>query len=217
MWCVPELNDEYIERMEDVISLYEKDYNADEPVVCLDEKPIQLLEDLRKPKETSSATEISKKDHQYKRNGTANVFCGIEPLIGRYFNFVTKNKKAPEFAKVLNAIANKYPEASTIHLVMDNLSTHTEKSLVVKYGKDKAASLWNRFTIHYTPKNASWLDQAEIAIGLYSKQCLGKSRTPDIETLKRKTKAWNKAINRKKVKIEWGFTVEKAREKFKYN
>ena len=120
-------------------------------------------------------------------------------------------------AKEINRLVRAYPNADTIHLVMDNYCTHTKKSLVNYYGEEKGNKIWNRFIIHYTPVNASWLDQAEIAIGLYSKQCLGKDRIPDIETLKEKTKAWNRAINKKKVKIYWGFTVEKAKKIFKYN
>ena len=214
MWCVGELDEDYIERMEDILSLYEKDYNSGEPVVCLDEKPVQLLEDLREAKQ--SAKSIKKRDHQYRRKGTANVFCGVEPLQGRYYNYVTENKKSPEFAKVLNRLAALYSNARTIHLVMDNYSTHTQKALTDFYGSVKGAELWKRFTVHYTPKNASWLDQAEIAIGLYTKQCLGKERIGEINTLRQRTRAWNKAINKKQLKIQWGFTVDRARELFKY-
>ena len=216
MWCVPELNDEYIERMEDILNLYAKEYYENEPVICLDEKPIQLLEDLHEPN-ISSRNKIRKRDHQYKRKGTANTFVCVEPLAGRYYLNVTNNKKGFEFAKVINKLSKKYQKAKIIHIVMDNYCTHTRKSLVEYYGEKKGTALWNRFEVHYTPKNASWLDQAEITIGLYSKQCLGKGRIPDIETLQEKTRAWNKAINKKKLKIKWGFTVEKAREIFHYN
>ena len=216
MWCVPELTDEYIERMEDILQLYDRDYDEKEPVLCLDEKPVQLLEDLRVPKESDKKDVVKKRDHQYKRKGTANVFCGVEPLAGRYFNHVTENKKGYEFAKEINKLVRAYTDANTIHLVMDNYCTHTKKALVDYYGEEKGNEFWNRFTIHYTPKNASWLDQAEIAIGLYSRQCLGKDRIADIDILKEKTRAWNKSINKKKLKINWGFTVEKAKEIFKY-
>lgn len=216
MWCVPELTDEYIERMEDILDLYDRDYNEKEPTVCLDEKPIQLLEDLKISKKSEKKNAIKRRDHQYKRKGTANVFCAVEPLAGRYFYHVTENKKGREFAKEINKIARAYPNADTIHLVMDNYCTHTKKSIVDYYGEDKGNRIWNRFTIHYTPKNASWLDQAEIAISLYSRQCLGKDRIPDIKTLREKTKAWNSAINKKKVKINWGFTIAKAKDIFKY-
>ena len=215
MWCVPELTEEYIERMEDILTLYNKEYCEAEPVICLDEKPIQLLEDLHQARNKSSL--IKKRDHQYKRNGTANTYCCVEPLKGRYHLYVTKNKKSPEFAKVLYRLMNKYSNAKTIHIVMDNYCTHTKKALLDFYGKEKGEKIWERFTIHYTPKNASWLDQAEIAIGLYTKQCLGKSRIPDIETLRKKTNEWTKSINKKQVKINWKFTVDKARIIFNIN
>jgi hypothetical protein len=160
MWCVAELTDEYIERMEDILELYDRDYDEKEPVVCLDEKPVQLLEDLRVPNKSDKKDSIKKKDYQYKRKGTANVFCGVEPLYGRYFNHVTENKKSPEFAKEIYKLARAYTGADTIHLVIDNYSTHTKKSLVDYYGEEKGGEIWDRFTIHYTPKNASWLDQA---------------------------------------------------------
>ena len=118
--------------MEDILSLYETDYDKKEPVICLDEKPIQLLDNLRKPKKSNSIDSIRKIDHQYKRKGTANVFCGVEPLTGRYFNRVTKNKKGPEFAKEINRLVRAYPNADTIHLVMDNYCTHTKKSYPLK-------------------------------------------------------------------------------------
>ena len=216
MWCVPELNDEYIERMEDILTLYAKEYNKAEPTICLDEKPIQLLEDLHELK-ISSKNKIKKRDHQYKRKGTANTFVCVEPLTGNYYLYVTKNKKRFEFGKVMNRLSKKYKKAKKIHIVMDNYCTHTKKALVDYYGEEKGISLWNHFEFHYTPKNASWLDQAEIAIGLYSKQCLGKDRIPNIETLKGKTIAWNKAINKKKLKINWGFTIEKAKKIFNYD
>jgi hypothetical protein len=204
--------------MEDILNLYAREYYEKEPVICLDEKPIQLLEDIRKPRVSNGKRfKIKKKDHQYKRKGTANTFSCVEPLVG-YYNFtVTKNKKGPEFAKVMNKLSKKYCKADVIHIVMDNYCTHTQKALINYYGEEKGKMIWNRFEVHYTPKNASWLDQAEIAIGLYSRQCLGKGRIPDIDTLKNKTKAWNKAINKKKVKLHWGLTIEKARKIFDYD
>ena len=99
---------------------------------------------------------------------------------------------------------------------MDNLNTHKEKSLINFYGEEKGSEIWNRFEVHYSPKHGSWLNQAEIAINIYSRQCLGKSRIPDIELLRKKTKFWNRVVNQKAVTISWGFTRKKAREKFGY-
>lgn len=215
MWCIPEMTPEFIERMEDVLNLYEKPYNPDEPVICLDEKPVQLLKDAREtiPEKTGS---IRKRDYEYIRAGTANVFCVVEPKGGRHFTYVTKNRKGKEFAKVMSRIANHYTSADKIHLVMDNLRTHCLKSLTDFYGAEKGLEIWNRFEIHFTPKHASWLDQAEIEIGIYSRQCLGKSRVGDIDELRKRTNAWNKEVNRKKLMINWQFTTKKARKKFNY-
>ena len=215
MWCIPELTPEFIERMEDVLNLYKKEYNPLEPVICLDEKPVQLIKDARESIPGKSGS-IKKRDYEYIRAGTANVFCIVEPKGGRHFTYVTKNRKGKEFAKVLNRIANHYPHADKIHLVMDNLNTHSQKSLTDFYGEKKGTDIWNRFEIHFTPKHASWLDQAEIEIGIYSRQCLGKSRTGGIDELRKKTNAWNKEVNKKKLKINWMFTTKEARGKFKY-
>lgn len=121
MWCVPELNEEYIERMEDILDLYEKEPNAVEPVVCLDEKPLQLLKNKRSFSRSTRKKKIRKRDYEYVRNGTANAFCAIEPRRGRCFIRITKNRKSPEFAQTLREIGRAYPNAKTIHLVMDNL------------------------------------------------------------------------------------------------
>jgi hypothetical protein len=201
--------------MEKVLSVYERPYNKKEPVVCFDEKPVQLLSDIRAELPAKPGW-IRKQDSEYKREGTCNVFCAIEAKVGRHFTKVTKNRKGPEFAKMINRIARAYPEARKIHLVMDNLNTHCEKSLTRYYGVKKGKAIWARFKVHYTPKHGSWLNQAEIEIGLYSRQCLGKDRIPSIETLKLRSNAWNRIANRKRIKINWKFTKKKARKKLKY-
>ena len=215
MWCVPALDDEYIYRMEDILKIYERPYNPNRPVVCIDEKPIALIGN-KYDKIKSAPGKVGKKDYEYSRNGSVNVFCGVEPLKGKYFNKVTENRKRPEFAKFLNDISNKYKNAEKIILVMDNLNIHSKKSLVEHYGEEMADVLWNRFEIHYTPKHASWLNQAEIAIGMYSRQCLGDGRVENLENIKNITNAWNRSVNKKKTVIEWKFNRKKAREKFDY-
>ena len=215
MWCIAELSPEFIERMEDVLDLYAKPYNPKETVVCLDEKPVQLVKDARESI-SGKPGKIKKRDYEYIRAGTANVFCAVEPKGGRHFTYVTKNRKGKEFAKILRRIASHYSHADKVHLVMDNLNTHSQKSLTDFYGEEKGNEIWERFDIHFTPKHASWLDQAEIEIGIYSRQCLGKSRIGHIDELRKKTNSWNKEVNKKKLKINWQFTTTKAREKFKY-
>jgi transposase len=216
MWCVPVLDEEYIRRMEDVLDLYERPYDSKKPVICLDEKPIQLLDDKRSPISAKVGDGVKKVDYEYERMGTANVFRAIEPLIGRHFTEVTGQRKKVDFAEFVKGIADSYPKATIIRLVMDNLNTHNESSLIERYGKDIGATIWSRFEVHYTPKHASWLNQAEIGIGIYSRQCLGKDRIPTIEELASRSRAWNEHANREKITIDWTFTTKKARTKFKY-
>jgi DDE superfamily endonuclease len=215
MWCVPVLDDEYIEKMEDVLAIYEKPLNPCEPVVCLDEKPVSLHADVRPPLPAAPG-EIAKRDSEYKRCGTANVFCAVEPKAGRHFTFPTPDRSGAEFAKVVDLIVRRYPEAQTVHLVMDNLNIHCRKSLTDYFGMEYGSQVWERLTVHYTPKHGSWLNQAEIEISLFGRQCLGKRRIADLATLRHQAKAWNRRMNRNRVTIRWTFTRRKARVKFGY-
>lgn len=117
---------------------------------------------------------------------------------------------------MMQQLAEAYPEAETIHLVMDNLSTHTEKSLTDRYGDEIGQQLWDRFTVHYTPVHGSWLNQAEIEISVIAGQCLGKRRMGAMEKLRSEVRAWNRRANRAKLKINWTFDRQAARRKFKY-
>jgi hypothetical protein len=215
MWCVAELNADYINKMEDVLSVYEKPYDPAEPVVCLDEKPVSLHADVRAPIPARPG-KLAKRDNEYKRCGTANVFGVVEPKAGRHFTTATPDRSAFQFAQAVYCLALKYPQAKTIHLVMDNLNTHCRKSLTDLYGTDIGGEIWERFTVHYTPKHGSWLDQAEIELSLYARQCLGKRRIPDLRTLQRATRAWTRQANRARTTINWQFTRRKARKTFHY-
>lgn len=216
MWCIPELTNEYIVRMENILNLYELPYKPLNPVICLDEKPYQLLGNKRSPIPMNEKGRIKKIDYEYKRNGTANIFCGVEPKAGKHFTVVTEKKKGADFAKMLKYIEGYYKDAKVIHLVMDNYCTHTMKSLTDCFGDKEGEKLWKRFKVHYTPVHASWLDQAEIEIGIYNSQCLGKRRITTIEKLRKETAAWNKRVNKQELKFNWRFTATKARKKFKY-
>lgn len=215
MWCIGELTKEYKERMEGILDLYEQPYNNSEPVICFDEKLHHLVSDVRMSLPMKEGF-IKKRDYEYKRNGSCNVFCAVEPRSGRHLTYVTKSRKAGEFAKVIRRIEGIYSKAEKIHIVLDNLNTHVKKSLLEYYGEEEGERLWDRFEWHYTPKHGSWLNQAEIAISLYQRGCIGKDRIGDIEELRQRTKAWNQRINRKKTAINWKFTTKKARKKFKY-
>jgi DDE superfamily endonuclease len=216
MWCIPELDAEYVRKMEDVLKLYEKPYNQAEPVVCLDEKPVSLHADVR-PFRPGRPGQLAKRDSEYQRRGTANVFCGVEPRVGRHFTFATPDRSGFEFAKVIFQLALCYDDAKTIHLVMDNLNIHSQKSLTDALGAEVGTEVWSRFTVHYTPRHGSWLNQAEIEIGLFARQCLGKRRLPNLKYLQQESKAWNRRMNRDNVTIDWRFTREKARETFSYD
>jgi transposase len=216
MWCVAKLDEEYIARMEDVLAVYEKPFSSEEPVVCVDEKPVVLHRDIR-PVRVMQPGRIARRDNEYERCGTANVFCGVEPKAGRHFTRVTPNRSSARFADYLRGIIGRYPHARTIHLVMDNLSSHTRKALVDRFGETEGGRLWNRLTVHYTPKHGSWLNQAEIAISLFSRQCLGWRRIADQACLRREARAWNRRVNRDRVTIQWNFTRRLARKKFAYS
>jgi hypothetical protein len=159
----------------------------------------------------------ARRDNEYERRGTANVFCAVEPKAGRHFTFATPDRSGFEFAHVAVKLALEYPQAKTIHLVLDNLNIHRRKALVDVFGTEMASEVWNRFTVHYTPTHGSWLNQAEIEIGMFSRQCLGKRRIPSLKLLKSEARAWNRRVNRDRVKIAWKFDRKTARKKFGYN
>jgi hypothetical protein len=215
MWCVADLSEDYIAKMEDVLKTYEEPYDPDQPVVCLDEKPVTLHADVRPPSPAAPGRE-ARRDNEYERRGTANVFCAVEPKAGRHFTFPTPDRSGFEFAQVAVQLALAYPAAKTIHLVMDNLNIHRRKSLTDVYGAEISGEVWDRFTVHYTPIHGSWLNQAEIEIGLFSRQCLGTRRIPELKTLRREARAWNRRMNRDRVKINWKFDRKTARRKFGY-
>ena len=215
MWCVAELNAEYMHKMEDVLRTYERPYDAAEPVVCIDEKPVTLHSDVRPPTPASPG-KVAHRDNEYRRCGTAHVFCAVEPQAGQHFTQPTARRSALDFARMAAQIAISYPAAKTIHLVLDNLNIHCRKSLVGCYGEECGDYLWKRFSVHYTPKHGSWLNQAEIEISLFSRQCLGQRRIGDLPSLAKEAGAWNRRANRSRVKINWRFDRQKARRKFRY-
>jgi len=212
---VADLTDEYIEKMEDVLETYERPYDAQEPVVCVDEKPVTLHADIRPPSPATPGRE-ARRDSEYERCGTANVFCAVEPKGGRHFTSPTPDRSAFEFARFVCELAMQYPDAKTIHLVMDNLNTHNGKALTDAFGEEVGGEIWDQFTVHYTPTHGSWLNQAEIEISLFARQCLGTRRIPDLKTLRRETLLWNRRMNRDRKKINWKFDRKAARLKFRY-
>lgn len=190
-----------------VLRLYERRYDPQRPVVCLDEKCVELRGDVRKPLRKKGCVY---RDHEYSRQGTANVFVMTEPKGGRHYGRVTKRRTKADFADAMKFLAARYPDTITIHVVMDNLNTHTEKALIERFGEQRGRRLWGRFTVHYTPKHASWLNQAEIMIGALNRTALG-GRIPDIASLRRRVTPFFRNRRRDGWTISWGFTCEKAR------
>jgi DDE superfamily endonuclease len=215
MWCVPELTREYVERMEHVLDLMEKPANDREPVVALDERPVQLLATEREGRPMAPGR-VARRDYEYVRRGTANIFCIVAPKTGRHLTYATANRKARRFAAAVKRISDAYPSARRIHLILDNLNTHRLKSLTDAYGEVSGRRLWRRFVIHHTPKHGSWLNPAEIEVSLWSRECAGRDRIATLCELKYRTRLWNKAANRDRRKINWRFTSADARRLFRY-
>jgi transposase len=215
MWCVAELDADYIARMEDLLGLYERPYNAREPVVCLDEKPVALHADVR-PVRPARPGHLAKRDSEYRRCGMANLFAIVEPKAGRHFSCATPDRSARAFARVVERVVTAYPRARTIHLVLDNLNIHCEKSLTEHFGRSRGHRLWRRLDVHFTPKHGSWLNQAELELSLLSRTCLGTRRISDLGDLQRETRAWTARATRRKLRIRWQFTRKDARCKFGY-
>lgn len=155
-------------------------------------------------------------DYEYLRAGTANVFCIIEPKTGWRMTHATKNRTAIAYARALRKIAKRYPRAKTIHLVQDNLSTHSEASLVKAFGKREGRALWRRFSVHYTPKHASWLNVAEIEASLVSRECLAR-RVGSLSELRSEVTVWRKRAERSGRTVNWNFRVNDARRVFRYD
>lgn len=215
MWCVAELTPEYIAKMEDVLALYERPYSTREPVLCLDEKPISLHDDVRPPRPARPG-HLAKRDSEYRRCGTANIFAVVEPKGGRHFTVATPDRSAQQFALTVRRLILAYPGARVIHLVMDNLNIHCEQSLTDTFGADEGRRLWRRLRVHFTPKHGSWLNQAELELSLLSRGCLGRRRIATLEQLRADTHAWTARAHRARTRIQWRFTRKDARRKFGY-
>src|ERR1035437_8256895 len=156
MWCIAELDQAYIQKMEDVLPVYEKPYNPAHPAVCLDEKPVSLHADVRPPISANPA-KLAKQDNEYQRCGTANLFGVVEPKGGRRFTTATPNRSGAEFARMVEQVVEQYPAADTIHLAMDNLNMHCRKSLTDCFGERKGGDLWGRLAPHAPPENGTWV------------------------------------------------------------
>ena len=200
--------------MEDVLEVYERPYDVKFPVVCMDEASRQLLEETRTPFVDSHGVRIT--DYEYIRHGEQKIWMATEPLAGWRTTDVTERRTAIDWAHfVKEYIIDRYPDATKIVLVMDNLNTHTIASFYEAYPPELAKALADRLEIHYTPKHGSWLDMAETELSVLQKQCLGKRRIPTKEQLKAEIKAWEVARNSQQKGVNWQFTTSDARTKLK--
>ncbi|HTQ41966.1 MAG TPA: IS630 family transposase [Polyangiaceae bacterium] len=212
MWCIPKVDAEFVARMEDVLDLYAEEPDERRPVVCFDETPRQLIGESRVPV-AARPGQPRRVDYEYVRNGTANVFMFVDVHRPWRHAKVTDRRAAPDFAQCMRDLVDRhYPKAECIRVVMDNLSTHTPAALYESFEPAEARRILRRLQFHYTPKHASWLNMVEIEIGVMVGQCLDR-RIPDKATLVAEVAAWQKRRNREKARINWLFTVQRAREK----
>lgn len=197
--------------MEDVLDVYALPYNPLRPVICMDEKPYQLLGEARDPLPMKPGSP-QKLDSEYVRKGTCSIFMFNEPLGGWRHTSVREQRTALDWAEEIKALVDSRPEAEKIVLVMDNLNTHTVASLYKRFEAKEARRIASRLEIHYTPKHGSWLDMAEIELNVMTRQCLVR-RISNIETLRKELNAWECERNDKRGKITWQFKTEDARIK----
>lgn len=216
MWCVPKITNEFVERMEDVLDLYEKPHNPEEPVVCFDEKSKQLLEDTRTPIPAKPGNPL-RRDYEYKRNGTRNIFCSVEPKGAHREITDTARRTKQDFSfEIRRIVTTTYKKARKIHFVLDNLNTHCRKSLRETFGPRETRRLMQRICFHHTPKHASWLNMAEIELSILGRQCLNR-RIPTQKILHRELISYENRRNQHKAMITWKFTKRDARRVFKYD
>jgi len=212
MWCIGRLTQEYRQRMYDLLDLYARPYQMGEPVVCLDEKSKQLLKDSRTPLPIRPGTP-TRQDYEYVRAGTCNLFVAVEPRGGRRTVLVTERRAKPDFVAFVRYLLEQvYATARRVHLVMDNLNTHFRKGFEEVLGVKEANALLRRVVFHYTPKHASWLNMAEIEIGILDRQCLNR-RLPNRAALVAEVDAWQQRRNADQRGIAWSFTRQDADKK----
>jgi transposase len=214
MWCIPSVDADYVARMEDVLDLYAESPTRDEPVVCFDESPTQLIGEARNPIPAAPG-KPKRIDYEYRRNGTANLFVFLDAHQPWRHVKVTNHRESKDFAECMQDLVDvHYPCAKRIRVVLDNLSTHTEAALYRTFPAQEARRILRRIEFHFVPKHASWLNMVEIEIGVMKKQCLDR-RIATREELEHEIGVWQRARNDQRARVQWLFTVNKARQKMK--
>jgi hypothetical protein len=215
-WCIPpKHNAAFVAAMEDVLEVYSRPYDIRFPVICMDEKPLQLLADSRHTIPLSPGNP-ERVDNEYIRKGTCSIFLFTEPLGGwRYAHALEHRTKIDWAQQIRRLLTEEYPDAEKVVLVMDNLNTHTTSSLYEAFAPQEALALAKRLEIHYTPKHGSWLDIAEIELSALGRQCLGSRRIDNLDTLNNELLSWYVARNKKQRGVDWQFSTASARLKLK--
>jgi hypothetical protein len=212
MWCIPKVDAEYVARMEDVLALYAEPADAQRPVVCFDETPRQLIGEERVPVRAEPGKR-ARFDYEYVRNGTANVFMFVDVNRPWRHAKVTEQRTCNDFAECMRDLVDEhYPDAEKIRVVLDNVSSHSQAALYQRFAPAEARRILSRIEFHFTPKHASWLNMVEIEIGVMVRQCLAR-RIAAKATLVSEIAKWERRRNGEGARIEWMFTVDRAREK----
>lgn len=200
--------------MEDVLDVYCRPYDARFPVVCMDETSRQLIGEVCEPVAVKPG-QAARHEHEYVRNGVAQIFLEVEPLTGRRHVEVSERRTRQDWARwVRSMLMTRYPDAKRVVLVMDNLNTHGIASLYETFSPREARALAKRLDIHYTPKHGSWLNMAEIELSVLSAQCLNR-RLADMTAMQEEIAAWQRDRNQRQGKIDWQFTSSDARVRLK--
>jgi len=212
MWCIPQVDAEYVARMEDVLDLYAEEPNPKRPVVCFDESPTQLIGEIRQPIPAAPG-QLERYDCEYRRNGTANLFVFLDVHRPWRKVKVTQRRSAEDYAHCMRELVDVLcPDADCIRVVQDNLSTHSAGALYRAFPPAEARRILRRLEFHYTPKHASWLNMVEIEIGVLRSQCLDR-RIDTGEQLASEIAVWERQRNASGARIKWMFTTNKARVK----
>ena len=212
MWCIPKLDAEFVARMEDILDLYAEPYDPVRPVVCFDEKPVQLVGEVRAPLPMEPG-KPRRYDCEYRRAGTANLFVFLAVNAPWRHVKPTEHRTNVDFAHCMQDLVDVHcPDASLIRVVLDNLSTHKPAALYVAFPPEEARRILRRLEFHYTPKHGSWLNMVEVENGVIQTQCLDR-RIPDFATLASELTAWEQDRNAAGAMVRWRFTVDKARQK----
>lgn len=218
MWCIPSAqNAEFVAHMEDVLEVYSRPFDEKRPVVCMDEKPFQLLDEMIAPIPLGPKNHVEKYDCEYVRKGSCSIFMFTEPLGQWREAHALPHRTSNDWAHQMKwLIDDVYADAEKIVLVMDNLNTHTVASFYKAFSPDEAFRLSQKLEIHYTPKHGSWLDIAEIELSALTVQCLLDKRIPSIDALNSALSAWSLRRNCSQKGVSWHFTTDDARTRLKH-